>query len=569
MFCLLLMGSLFWVGLAFATPMVREKPVTLVNYQHEGVFDYTIYVKPSYLFGPPLPEATKGQATKTLYFTSVIKDIQVEFAYEFVAYSAMTQVSSEANIVGIVTGPSGWKKEFPLSSISGAGTSLSISFPLKLDEFDKAINIIEDELGIRPKAVEYEYTEEGEPVEMPATPEPNAYDLVIEARVDIKANTGAEWIKDSFVQPIDLKIDKGTLSWATNLNLSEKRFGDGGVSYEHRGNFGYTIGLKPNSLYPADVTTLSPEPYVKPPVVSRPAGESYFLKTIDLIEADFGYRFVCDKLVTNLTEEVQVTAVLNNPDEWTKTFTLVPKTDKSGDFTLSFPVDVVYFNDLANTIGQETGVPERTLELTIEAKVHTQVDTEDGHIDEVYTHTLEGTLEGSTLTWNEELQKSVPGTIKGTKTLTDPNVGKYRVLSVAMLVVIFLGFLFVVRNASQVRAPALEEEAQRARKKYKGVISDVVELPAVRAGETVITFNSLDELATAADAMLKPVLHLAETDKHTYCVIDGLIRYEYVSELEPSDNVTDLRTTAKKLIDEELREAKDKGTQAEDERPQA
>jgi hypothetical protein len=556
------MGSLFWVGLAFTMAKETEAPA-LVNYQHEGVFDYTVYVKPSYLFGSPLPEATKGQATKRLYSTNIIEDIEVKFAYEFVAYSAITQVSSEANIVGIVTGPSGWKKEFPVSSISRAGTSLSMSFPLKLDEFDKAINIIEDELGIRPKAVEYEYTEAGELVEVPATPEPNAYDLVIEARVDIKANTGAEWIKDSFVQPIDLEIDKGTLSWATNLNLSEKRFGDGGVSYEHRGNFGYTIGLKPNSLYPADVTTLSSEPYVKPPVVSRPAGESYFLKIIDLMEANFGYRFVCDKLVTNRTEEVQVTAVLNNPDEWTKTFTLVPKTDKSGDFTLSFPVDVVYFNDLANTIGQETGVPARTLELTIEANVHTRVDTEQGHIDEVYTHTLVGTLEGGTLTWDKELKKSEPGTIKGTSTVINPDVDRYRVLSPIMLVLVLLGFAFVMQNAGQARLPALEEDAQRAKKKYKGVISDVVKLPAVRAGETVITFNSLDELATAADAMLKPVLHLTETDKHTYCVIDGLIRYEYVSKLEPSDNVTDLRATVGKLIDKEMGNTKDKGTQAE------
>jgi hypothetical protein len=217
----------------------------------------------------------------------------------------------------------------------------------------------------------------------------------------------------------------------------------------------------------------------------------------------------------------------------------VPKTDKSGDFTLSFPVDVVYFNDLANTIGQETGVPARTLELTIEAKVHTQVHTEDGHIDEVYTHTLEGTLEGSTLTWKKELKKSEPGTIKGTSTVINPDVDLYRVLSPIMLVLVLLGFAFVMQNAGQARLPAPEEEARRSKKKFKKLIVDVSELPAPRTEEVVIPFASLDQLATAADALLKPVLHLADADRHTYCVIDGLIRYEYVSKLEPSDNVTD------------------------------
>ena len=519
---LLLVACLFGVWESYTMPEVWQEPVTLVNYQHEGVFDYTVYIKPSSLFGPP-PAEPQAEATK-LYFTNIIEDIEVAFTYEFVAQSPMTQVSSKASIVGIVTGPSGWKKEFPLASISGAGTSLSMSFPLKLDDFDKAVNIIEDELGIRPTA------------EVSTTPEPNIYDLVIEARVDTRANTGSEWVKDSFVQPMDLRIETGTLSWTTDLNLSEQRFGDGGVSYEHRGNFGYAIGLKPNSLYPADVTTLKSEPYVQPPVVSRPAGETYFLNIIDLMEANFGYRFVCDKPVTNLTEEVQVTAVLNNPDVvWTKTFTPVPKTEKSGDFTLSFPVDVVYFNDLATTIGRELGAGGGSLELTIEAQVHTQVDTEDGYIDEVYTHTLVGTLGGSTLTWSGELQKSVPGTIEGTKTLTDPNVWKYQIISPALLVVIFLGFLFVVWNASQVRAPALEEEARQAKKRFKRMIVDVSALPPIGADEKVIPFASAAELATAADAMVKPVLHLATTNKHTYCVIDGLVRYEYVSELGSSD----------------------------------
>jgi hypothetical protein len=76
----------------------------------------------------------------------------------------------------------------------------------------------------------------------------------------------------------------------------------------------------------------------------------------------------------------------------------------------------------------------------------------------------------------------------------------------------------------------VEEEALGAKKKHKGVIVDVGELPPTRAGEIIIPIGSVDELVRTADALLKPVLHQAEADKHTYCVIDGVIRYQYIIE---------------------------------------
>ena len=44
----------------------------------------------------------------------------------------------------------------------------------------------------------------------------------------------------------------------------------------------------------------------------------------------------------------------------------------------------------------------------------------------------------------------------------------------------------------------------------------------------VIPIGPVDELVTTADALFKPVLHHAEADKHTYCIIDGGVRYLYV-----------------------------------------
>jgi hypothetical protein len=66
------------------------------------------------------------------------------------------------------------------------------------------------------------------------------------------------------------------------------------------------------------------------------------------------------------------------------------------------------------------------------------------------------------------------------------------------------------------------------------VIVDVGELPLTRIEEAVIPIGSVNELVGIADALLKPVLHHAEADRHTYCVIDGSVRYEYISQAEDS-----------------------------------
>ncbi len=102
--------------------------------------------------------------------------------------------------------------------------------------------------------------------------------------------------------------------------------------------------------------------------------------------------------------------------------------------------------------------------------------------------------------------------------------------SVAGVIFILLVYLIVMKIwFKPEKLSPIEEEVLRARKKHKDVIVDIEELPQAKAREMVIQLSSLDELIKAADGLLKPVLHKAEAHKHTYCVIDGLTRYEYIS----------------------------------------
>jgi len=551
----LLLASGFGVWKASTMPQERKEAVTLVNYQHQGEFDYLVYAEPGLLFGPPPAEISEAEAEeeegRTLYFTNIIDHIDVSFTYGFAPDYIAEDVFSAVDIVAIIHGPSGWQKEVPVISDIGQDDYFTIYFPLELEEFDEIIDDIEDELELREAEYEYEYEYEWveeedryELVEVAHERVPNVYDLTIEARVHVEANTGSEWIEDTFVQPMEISIGEGTLKWDKELNLVQRRY-QRGCSYKHVGNFGYTIFLEEHktALYGPDVTTLSPEPYWPPIIITRSPGEVYFPRIVDIIKSSFSYRFISDQPVNNLVEDVEITATLEYPageavpgfpTMWQKIFTVVPKTEKSGDFALNFPVDVNYFSKLTDVIRGEIGLGAPTYNLIIEAKVHTKADTQFGTIDEVFTHTLKGKLGTTTITWDKELQKSEPGTIEKTRIVTDPDVPKYRLWSRVLLGMLLLGFLFVVWHVILTRPvmSRIEEEAFRAKKKHKNVIVDITELPAAKPREMVVPIGSLDELIKAADNLLKPVLHRAEAEKHIYCVIDGLTRYEYISKLE-------------------------------------
>lgn len=268
------------------------------------------------------------------------------------------------------------------------------------------------------------------------------------------------------------------------------------------------------------------------------------------MEVTLSYRFEADKPVRQIAEEVEINAILENPGVWTKTFVLVPPTEKSGPFTVTFPLDsndFSHFSDVYKSIAEETGVsvPQK---LTIKADVHTVAQTEFGLVDEEFSQTLSTTLGEKTMEWKEELISSKPGVIKTSMMVSNPkkylglSISGVRNLSAALAGVFFLFFLFSVLlyvRFEAVELFLLEKKALQARKKHKDVIIGVKELPEAKAGEVVIPLTSLEELLKVADALLKPVLHKAEPEKDTYCLIDGVTRYQYlldISKKEPGSN---------------------------------
>ncbi len=44
--------------------------------------------------------------------------------------------------------------------------------------------------------------------------------------------------------------------------------------------------------------------------------------------------------------------------------------------------------------------------------------------------------------------------------------------------------------------------------------------------------GSLAELLKASDALLKPIMHCPEPERHSYCIIDTPVRHVYVGRAE-------------------------------------
>jgi len=514
--CLLLIAAGFGVWRAFSLPASTEQPVALVNYEHRGEFDYSVYLKPNSLYGPLKPQQEETEVeedTAPVFFRNILDEAWLTFSYNFSCGQSLSTITNEVVVSAIAENPGMWQKEIAILEETHGGQQVSVEFPLDLEPLESVVDEIEDEIGVRGSGNQF----------------------IIRAAVHTTAvTTLGQTIDGDFSHEITVVVQAYTLQLEGSFESSDIG-SDEDISYSRKGRFDYQVYLKPNSLYDTDVLSSEAPPEEESPALTTPLGPglTYFNKIVDNVMANFSYQFLSDKPVTNLVEEVEVTAVLRYPEMWSKSFTLVPKTSYRGPFVVDFPVDIEGFQAFTDNLRTELGLGAASYDLAIQTTVHTTGDTESGHIDEIFAHSLQGQLGLTTFTLAGSLAKQQPGAIVENRMVPVANTWVFRGLSLAGLVLVLFALLFVLRNSRRAQAVAIsrmEEEALRAKRKHKGVIVDVSELPPAGAGEVVIPIGSVDELVSIADALLKPVLHHARTNKHTYCVIDGGVRYLYVIE---------------------------------------
>jgi hypothetical protein len=509
--CLLLIAAGFGVWRAFSLPASTEQPVTLVNYEHRGGFDYLVYLEPNSLYGPLQPQQEVTEEEVPVFFRNIIDEAWLAFSYNFSCGQPLSGISNEVVVSAIAENPDMWQKEIAILEETHVGQYVSVEFPLDSEPLESVVDEIEREIGVRGAGNQF----------------------IIRAGVHTTAvTTLGQIIEDDFSHEITLVVQAYAFKVEGSLERNDTGVEDD-ISYSQEGRFDYEVYLQPNSLYETDVLRSEASPATEPssPAQTLGPGLTYFPRIVDSIEASFSYQFLSDKPATNLVEEVEITAVLEHPGMWSKSLTLVPQTSHTGPFTVDFPVDIKAFNAITNTLRQELGLAVMNYDVTIQATVHTTGDTESGPVDEVFTQTLQGQLGTTTFTLRGNLDKQQPGAIVENRMVTVADTWVFRGASLAGLVLVAFALLFVVRNSRRAQAVAIssmEDDALRAKRKHKGVIVDVGELPPTGVGEVVIPISSVDELVSIADALLKPVLHHAGADKHSYCVIDGGVRYVYV-----------------------------------------
>jgi hypothetical protein len=517
--CLLLVAALVGVWRTFSLPSRTEQPIVMANYAHRGEFDYLVYLKPNSLYDSlqPQEEETEEEASP-VFFRNIIEETLLIFSYNFSCSQALSSITNEVVIAAIAENPGMWQKEITILEETRQGREFEVNFPLDLEALESVVNDIGKQIGL--SSYQNQFT--------------------IRATVHTTAETSAgQTVEEDFSHEITAIAQAYTLKFEGSFERSDTGSKDG-IGYSEDGWFDYEVYLEPNMLYETDVLRSDTVPAAQPSSPSQTLGPGlvYFPNIVDSIEAGFSYKFLSDKPATNLVEEVEVTALLEYPEMWSKNFTLVSKTSKTGPFVVSFPIDINLFNAATNTLRTELGFGAASYDLTIEATVHTTGDIDSRHVDQVFTHSLKGQLGTTTFALKGDLSRQQPGTIVEYTMVPVGKTWVFRVLALLGLALAVFALLFVLRNrreAQMVPVFGMEEEALRAKRKHKGVIVDVHDLPPTRMGEAVIPVGSVDELVRTADALLKPVLHHTEADRHTYCIFDGGVRYVYVSQSQDSE----------------------------------
>jgi hypothetical protein len=491
-------------------PTEVEQEVPLLNYEHNGRFDYLVYLKPSYLFGPE-PEAEPEPPPNLLYPIALVED-EIEMSFRYETDLAPLQARPQGvKVEAILQNGDLWQKTIELVPVTEKTGNFKVEFTLDLDEINELFDTIDEETGIKTSSRE----------------------------VTLVATTGlGQHLESStFVQSLPITLSSTVLE--IGGELVELVLDDtGGI--EAQGTFDYTIYLEENSLYKTD--TLKPPttpPYTPPEQKTLGVGPVIPYELVDRMEASYYYDFQASNPVTDLYEEVTITATIESPDLWSKSFVLVPSTRQSGNFKVDFPVDLEYLNELLKAILAETGTGGEAYNLTIEAFVHVRAQSDYGPIDEVFTQTLSTELGAGTLIWNEELAMTQEGAITTTYIIHNPN--QYLGLSVngvkttslilgIIFLVIFITSLVFYNKTKPPELSLFEKTALAVGKKYADRIAEARSQTSL-IDEKIIMLGSIEDLVKVADELGKPIMHQppTATDKrHIYYVIDGTSQYQYI-----------------------------------------
>jgi hypothetical protein len=503
---ILLIATIIVATSGFGTSRTVEKTETLVSYNLQGNFSSQAY---GYLNRDSKICVSCGE-TDLVYFPQIISAATGSYTYQFLSEEKPTNVKTNVQISAVLTQTGLWAKEVVLLP-SQVMTGTSVSFPLDTKGYMELANKISEELGFG---------------------KVGNITVYLNASVQTEATIGGNVIKDSFTQTCQFTLGSTTMKWMRPLDLSIKSY-QLNKAYEQRGNFGYSFTLSNNTLFGA-ATLNSPLPEVR--VLRKlSAATSYNPDQIGKMDVNFAYKLASEEAVSGITNEVDASAVLSNPDGDVAVFPLLTAQQFPGDLTIKLPVDVTLLYDIIKKQENTTANDfDNIYNLSVRVNVHTTA-TAPGAIDEKISTVLPIRITARSLEIQAASGNTKTGSITSTTMVSNSTRSTLLLIALSLLaltLVIGLWTGYQIWESRKQSIPSLINElwanTQQAAEKNKAILVNVAELPSPAETEKVTQIGSLAELVKLADSLLKPVLHQKDGERHVYCVIDGMARYVYV-----------------------------------------
>jgi len=288
--------------------------------------------------------------------------------------------------------------------------------------------------------------------------------------------------------------------------------------YEHSAFYDYLVGVNSSVLY-GNRTVLS-------------AGKPVFLKLVRYVNITFNYFLSCDKPIKTSNSSVKhwTEVFLSAEEGWNKTIethsTLKEElTEKNVTITEFHFLDLEEMKRLIEHIEEETAFRPGVYSIHVVPHISLLVSTDAGEIRDYLAPELIIKLNygsGGPIQF-EGLKHSKTGSLGGYEVSSHPEVIPYRLTSY-IATVCLAGALAI--ELLWLYKPKKPEVAKVAKKKLGDMLAE-----GHRHGKKII-LKSIEDVATVAEVLAKPIIHNREGKVHIYRVYDETLTYELSVEEE-------------------------------------
>jgi hypothetical protein len=309
------------------------------------------------------------------------------------------------------------------------------------------------------------------------------------------------------------------------------------LTYNHDGQYDYVAHLAFNNLY--NKTTL------------KPGEGTLYTGITDLIDFTFTYTFNCS-LPANITVQYLDDEFVQSSN-WNKTISVSPASTLNfsntsiAQFSFARSINVTALGELRDAIDQETNTYTLEFSFVIQPEIQVTANTAMATVNEPFTPDMNMTFYYGSPQGNyidiEGLTNSQQGNVQKTETTSLPDTMTQRYISYALSVIFISALLYTTWTyvkAKPERHETTEKSIEEIIAPYEEVIFNLTEEPTqASTATTTVKMKSLDDLASIADGLAKPILHLkkapgafaryspSEGETHVFYVLDGSVRYEY------------------------------------------